>query len=125
MAERQWFTPTSERIRTFGAMIAIVGSLAGGVSWAFDLLPFAKASDLAAVKIEVASIKTTLATVIIGQKETTELQLMERIDAIADRLQRITPEAPNYGELRIERVSTQQRLRQVQDELAKVKGSNP
>lgn len=121
MGERSKVAVVGEWIRTVGAAIAILGSFGVGFSYAFDALPVPKLSEFRALKTEVAQIKSSMAEVVIGQKENTELSLMLRIDSIADRLQRLAPDSRDYVEMRAERVVAQQRLRQVRDDLTAVK----
>ncbi|MEI6283174.1 MAG: hypothetical protein WCP82_10770 [Alphaproteobacteria bacterium] len=110
-----------EKATGLGALVAIAGSLFAFLSWAFDLLPYAKAVDVAAVEKRVTSVEHGLTNLDIGQKETQELQLMDRVQALEDRLAKLPQTAADYADYRQQRLAAQQRLRQVQEQLAQAR----
>lgn len=111
-----------EKFRTLASICAVVMFLTGAASYVFGLIPYAKAAELTAVKAEMAQVKTVLNSVLVEQKVSQELQWMERVDRLADRLQRLPPESPDYTEFRSQRVAAQQQLRVVRDELTAARG---
>lgn len=103
-----------DRIRTAGAAIGIATFLGASFAAAIDKIPYAKKSEMEYLRAQVAAVA-------ISQKESQELQLMERIDAIGDRLKRMSPDTQDYAEFRSQRVSAQQRLVQVQSDLVRAR----
>lgn len=106
-----------DKANGLGAAIAIAGTITAFMSYAFDALPFAKASEVAAIRSEVGTLKQVLSSVQVSQKETQELQLMDRVQQLQDRLQKIGVESPDYSDFRLQRTSAQQRLLQIREEL--------
>ncbi len=107
-----------DRMNGIGAAVAIAATITGAMSYAFDALPFAKASEVAAIRSEVATVKQVLSSVQVSQKETQELQLMDRVQQLEDRLTRLSPDSGDYSDFRLQRTAAQQRLLQVRDELS-------
>ena len=75
-----------------GSLSAAVVAIVAGAGMLLDWIP-AKAADLedvrqevSRVKEEVASVKEEVATIGMAQQESLELQLMTRLDVIADQI---------------------------------------
>jgi len=75
-----------------GSLSAAVVAIVAGAGMLLDWIP-AKAADLedvrqevSRVKEEVASVKEEVATIGMAQQESLELQLMTRLDIIADQI---------------------------------------
>lgn len=112
------------RIRTLGSLAGFLVFVGGAISYTFDVIPYAKSSELAAVKADMSQVKTVLNSVLVEQKVSQELAWMERLDRLADRLQRISPDSPDYAEYRVQRVAAEQQLRVVRADLAAARASN-
>lgn len=79
------FIKPSEAMILLGSMSASVVAIVAVIGLLMDWIP-AKASDLEAVKREVATVKTEVATIALAQQESLELQLMTRLHFLESQI---------------------------------------
>lgn len=109
-----------ERFRTLGAMVAVMGSLGAMLGWAFNLLPIAKASDVAVLAARVSLIESGFKGMSLDQKQSLELQLMQQIDSIDIKLKNMAVTG-EYSDLRSRRVELNQRLTSVRSDISSLR----
>lgn len=97
----------------------MVGSLAGAIvmvgtviSYAADLLPFAKKSDLQQLSSRVSQVEEY-------QLEGLEIQLADRVQRLGDQLSKAVPGSQALLDLRHEQNEAQQRLEAVRAQIAR------
>lgn len=113
-----------DRATGLGAIVAIAATITGALAYGFDALPFAKAADVKILADRVNTVERGLHGINLGQKETQELQLMDRVQSLDDRLAKMKPDAEDYQDFRSQRNQTAQRLDQVRGELV-MQRANP
>jgi hypothetical protein len=111
-----------EKFRTLAAMCAVGGVAVTIFLWAFNLLPFARASDVALLSDRVSLIENGFKGMSLDQKQSLELQLMQQIDAIDVRLASL-PVGGEYSEQRARRVELNQRLTNVRTAITALRGN--
>lgn len=114
-----------ERIRTLGALVALLGAVGALLLALFNALPVASASEVAILRIRVDAVENGFKDVRLKQTENQELALMQRLDTLTDKLERMGATAPDYASIRGDRVDVQQRLRAIRGELAVMRGTPP
>lgn len=108
--------------RTIGSLCGILVFLGTAASFIFDVIPYAKSADLAAVKREVGQQGDTLKAIQISVLRNEELARMNMLAALLDKMTQLPADSREYREVRSQRVSAEQQLGLVRDELATVKG---
>lgn len=119
----------TRRHRTGLEWAALVSQMAGAAvvvggifGWAFDALPVVKAAEfnreISGIKGDVRTLQAGLHDISRSQSETQELQLMDRVQQLSDRLAKMRPDADDYQDWRQQRNEAQQRLDRVRLELA-------
>jgi hypothetical protein len=105
-----------------GSLSAAVVAIVAGAGMLLDWIP-AKAADLedvrqevSRVKEEVASVKEEVATIGMAQQESLELQLMTRLDVIADQIDGTEDPLQLQG-LRQSRTEIKQRLTRARNKI--------
>jgi hypothetical protein len=105
-----------------GSLSAAVVAIVAGAGMLLDWIP-AKAADLedvrqevSRVKEEVASVKEEVATIGMAQQESLELQLMTRLDVIADQIGG-TEDPLQLQSLRQSRTEIKQRLTRARNKI--------
>ena len=111
-----------ERFRTLGAMVAVIGSIGAMMGWAFNLLPIAKASDVAVLAARVSLIESGFKGMSLDQKQSLELQIMQQIDTIDIKLKTMAL-GGDYSDLRSRRVELNQRLTNVRSDIAALRSN--
>lgn len=71
-----------------GALVAMVGLGA----WVLDALPIAKASDVKVIQKRLDAVELNLGGINVGQKEMQELQLMDRISVLEEKISKARPD---------------------------------
>lgn len=112
-----------ERATGFGALVAIAATIVTSAAYVLDALPFAKAADMKNISERVGVVEKAINAINIGQKETQELQLIDRIQSLDDRLAKLQQGSDDYQYFRQQRNESQQRLDTIRSELATARAS--
>lgn len=120
-------------INTGASGVAIVGGVWAFGLWVFDALPIVKASEyhmkvtqieqrMSGAEDKTATLERGLANITVGQKETQELQLMDRVNYLDDRISKLKPDSQDFSDFRNQRNEAAQRLDRVRQELTSARG---
>ena len=105
-------------IQTSGSLAGAVALIIGLGAYAFDKLPFAKASDLAVTNKHVDDLVKSISSLEVNQLQSLELQLMDHVQKISDQISQLPA---NQGslifDLRHDQNEAQQRLTNIKNQL--------
>lgn len=102
-------------LRDSGSMAGAVIAIVGLGAWVLDVLPIAKAQDVKAIQQRLSLVEQSLGSINIGQKEMQELQLMDRISVLEDKINKAVPN--EVLDLRRQHNEANQKLVQIRAEL--------
>lgn len=112
-----------EKFRTLASICAVLMFTGGVLGYVFKFLPFAMAADIRPLQARMTVVETGFREMRLKQTESLELQLMQQVDRVTDKLAAMGRGDPYYIQLRDENVSINQRLGQVRAELTVLRGS--
>ena len=124
---KRWKT-FQDWVTTVGGMVAIIGSIAAGVSFLFGVLPFIRtdlyANDQTVIDRRISAVENiseqntaALTTIQRTGMLSLQLQLKSRIDLINTTLNQITPNNQAYFGLQSEKNTAQQQLDEITRQL--------